>query len=287
LVKNNKKLLFIPLLLFLILPFRVDLRISPVNINQVSQLFSNKRDYFNIYKLPNSSYITKADVQKISSFIKTDNNIFVYPFDSFLLNINNKTYNSYPLQFYLDSGGEIEKRGVLEMQKNPPDYIIFGIDKKFNIDLDGMPNITRNPILFNWMLSNYSVYENEGKYLILKYGKDNKKTLTTKSCTFFELKINIFPSKNIFNKLEEIVKKPIYYLLGKNLTRITSTNNILTFDDYTNVSSIANLFSDTTVTPYQVDTGRKNLNIIKVSPITRSRLIEKLNNSNAKITCLN
>src|SRR5581483_5938761 len=76
----------------------------------VFQTIKNKPHFFQIYSIPQQFY-SEEDAKNISSFISaTKKPIFVYPYDNYLLNISEKTFNSFALQVYDYSGSIVEQK---------------------------------------------------------------------------------------------------------------------------------------------------------------------------------
>ncbi len=285
-VKIQKQLIVFVLILFLFIPYKVDYVLSFSGIKNVVSVLKTKPQFLDIYKFSDNYYLNNNEINKISSFIQRNKkDVFVYPYDNYLLNINNTTYNSFPLQFYQYSNSITEFKGVEKFNIKPPKFIIFMIDQKGALDLDNIPNLTRNSQFFKWLLTNYSLKEKNNKYLILEYDKNKKtniKKLNECSLYDFELLSSIENSSYLF-------KKPIYFLNNFRLPKINKKNRYIFFDDFNNSNKLAELFeTNTNFNNYYISNpNEKNIEIKKYSPFFKKTTIYKLNNKNSMIYCFN
>ncbi len=213
------------------------------NIKAAIANIINPLTFFEIYRLPKNYYFSKKDFQYFSILItKNPGNVFVYPYDTYILNISNQTYNTLPLQFYDYSDSLVEQKAVDRLKDNPPKYIILGVDTKGAIMLDNIPNFSRNPIIAKWMIIHYSVYQKTKNYLILQFNPNKKNVSAKKSCSVFDINTEKIMQGNI---IENIFKPSTYYLNNTNfrLPYKPNTNNVFFVKSYNNSSELTSVFN--------------------------------------------
>lgn len=285
-VKEKKQLVILVLILFLFIPYKTDYALSFSGIKNVISVLKTKPQFQNIYKFNEDYYLNNDEINKISSFIqKNKGDVFIYPYDNYLLNINDTTYNSFPLQFYQYSNSITEKKAIEKMNNNPPKFIIFMIDQKGALDLDNIPNLTRNTLFFKWALENYSLKTKENKYLILGYERNKKsKNTNNKKCNLCEI---LFLSD--MNDSLDIFKKPIYYLNNMRIPKIKKYDKYIFSDEFNNVDTISSFFENAINfnTYYFLNPENRKMEIIKYSPFLKHKTKIELNNMNSKIYCFN
>ena len=283
LAKKNRYFIVIILILFLFIPYKANFVFSLGGIKTVISTIASKSSFEKIYKFQNSYYLNSLDIKQLSDFIlKNKEQVFIYPFDNYLLNINNTTYNLFPLQFFAYSNSIVEQKAIDNLKLKPPRYIIYLIDQKGTLDLDNIPNITRNSLLSKWIISNYSVKTENKKYLILQYHKNNNKNTINKSvCTFYEIEF----ISNVDHKIS-LLKKPIYYLDEIRLPKIGKGDRYIIFNGFNDSKKMTEIFnSSIDFNKFYFQT--KKIEITKHSPFLKKRSSIILNNSNSKIYCYN
>lgn len=265
--KNIKSFLLFITMLILIIPYKTNI-IELININNISKIASaNKMDFKKIYTV-NSYYFSNQEIYIMNKFIKKSlNNIMIYPYDSYLLNINNTTYNTLALQLYPYSNSLIEKNTVDSLLQNSPEYIILGIDTKGAVMLDNIPNFSRNPLTAKWMLENYTVYKKNPKYLILEKGKNKniENRIIKNKCTIYDINVSEIMKSNI---LEKLTKTSTYYLNNyeTRLPYTSDTKQILIIENHTDPNILSDLFSSN-IDFSKFEAKTKKLKIIKKHPI--------------------
>jgi len=214
----KEKIIFVlaPLLL-LFTPYTPPLKnITKNNIETAFSIFKNP-DFFENFILPSDYYYSKKDLAEMSELISSNiDQVMIFPYDNFILNIKNSTFNTYPEQFNVYTNSSVEKEAVKRLEKNPPKYIIFGPDNIGASTIDLIPNLTRNPIIAKWMISNYKVEKAAKTYLILAYdlnkGTSQKGTSQSSTkCNLFNLELDIKDDK-LIDKFIELIKPSIYTL---------------------------------------------------------------------------
>jgi hypothetical protein len=244
--KKIRWLLIIAFLFYLIVPNKPTFynTFAPKNILKVVELITHNPSFFEIYQLPQDYYYTKNEIQDMSKLINDNKGkVFFYPYDSFLLNSQNTTFNSYALGIYTYSNSLVEKKTIQGFQKNPPAFIVLGIDTKGALNLDDIPNFTRNPLVAEWMIKHYRVKEQKTKYLVLEFDPKKQSQKDTNSCQIHELKINLIKKENIIQKIIGKIKLPVYYLGDIRLPYSPSTNTYFIFDGIYSVNGVAALFN--------------------------------------------
>ncbi len=285
-IKIKKQLIILMLILFLFIPYKADYVLSFSGIRNVASVLKTKPQFLDIYKFSNDYYLNNNEINKISSFVqKNKGNVFIYPYDSYLLDINNTTYNSFPLLFYQYSKSKTEKKAIEKMSSNPPEYILFMIDQKGALDLDNIPNLTRNTLFFKWVLKNYSLELEENKYLILKHKENrNVRNINNKICSLYEIEFlsNIKDSSSLF-------KNSMYFLKNIRIPKIERYEKYIFFDEFNNAKAMANLFKNGIDfnSYYFLNMEDRKMEIIKYSPFFKNKTKIELNNTNSRIYCLN
>jgi hypothetical protein len=195
-------------------------------------------NFFDLYKIYPQFY-TKSNLDKITLTINSSKSILIYPYDNFLLNINRKTFNTYSSQFYDWSGSKVEEKTVEKIALNPPNKIIYMIDKKGVIPLDNIPNISRNPYINKWIINNYSVESNNKSYLVLKFDKKGAKYINS-DCKLYDLEI-----KDNLLLFENLIKPSSYYLENDEYLRlpVSTKRNIFVFENFSNASEMEKLIN--------------------------------------------
>jgi len=267
------------------------LNFSSSNFSKFIDTSNFKKPFSVFYKTTN--YYSK-DENFLKKLIKENkNNVMTYPYDNYLLAINGTTYNNILLQYYQYSGSLVEKESVKQLSINPPKFIILGIDRHTAIDLDEIPNFTRNPVFSSWVIRNYSVHSLRGQYLVLEYvsKKKNVKILNkTKKCSIYKLTI----SRPLFSFPDKFKPSLIYLLDKKNNSRIRlpyvpGNSDYLIFEDYFNIKRVEELFFSVIdfKSGYLNKEKLNQLEITKKSPFLRKKTIYPLNKISAQIECYN
>jgi len=205
---GNSVFYIIGIIFFSLIPFHQNsyTYLSLENLKTLWNVIREKPDFFSLYKLPANYFLSQKDFQKLSVLIHENNeNVLVYPYDSYILNIYGTTYNTFPLQFYGYSHSAVEQKAVELLDKNPPKYILLGIDGKGALQIDNMPNFTRNPLFAKWMLTHYQIIDRGKTYSILQYSQHIKRN---PSCIGYNLHLHITRE----NFLDALVKPSLYYL---------------------------------------------------------------------------
>lgn len=239
------------------------------------KLINTSSSFSDIYTLPENYYFTSSEIKDIQNFIsRHKTTTMIYPYDTYLLNTVHTTYPTYALQFYQYSASPVEQLSVEKLTKNPPQFIILGIDTKTAYALDDIPNFSRNPLLTKWMLENYSVFANKHSYLILKIDEAKKKNTIHKkdsSCDIYA-----FSTKNVMTSslIENMIKTSTYYLntSGGNLLRLPYSpysQSITIIPSVTSPDHVAYLFSQSWNFTEDFTTTKKKLTIIKKLPIPK------------------
>lgn len=206
---RNIAFYFIAIVFFFLIPFHQNwyTYLSLENLKTLRNIIREKPGFFSLYNLPAKYYLSQHDFQKLSKLIRDNRgNVLIYPYDSYILNIFGTTYNTFPLQFYEYSHSAVEQNAVALLDKNPPKYIVLGIDTKGVIQIDQMPNFTRNPLFARWMLTHYHAIKNGKTYQILQYSNIITRIPST-SCEAYTLHLQI--KQNFFHSF---FKPSIYYV---------------------------------------------------------------------------
>ena len=294
--KGKKIFILLALFFSIFLPFKISFfdYFSIKSIKLIPKIINEKPDFFSLYKLPNDYYFSKNDFIKFSNLIKTNKGkVFVYPHDNFILDINNSTYNSLPIQYYAYSNSVVENKSIYMLKNNPPKFIILGIDQKSAYDLDGIPNFTRNPLFSSWMIKNFSTYYKGKNYLILEYNENKNITYNSKECTLFEIGFKINKLDNLSTRIiENLIKPPEYYVKfnGKYMRLPYTLNSkfYLIFSGYNNVNSFNKLLSNYNFgDKYNRKDLQNKIKIIKIFPFSNKQEIFDYKNSEINLTCFN
>lgn len=286
--KKSSVMLILGLLLFVLIPFKPNFynNLAPKNILKVVSVVRNKPDFFNIYKLPQDYYYSEKEILEITKIVKNNKDkVYVYPYDSYILNIENTTFNSFGLGLYSYTNSFVEKRTVENFEKNPPSIIIFGIDTKGALNLDDIPNLGRNPMLAKWILGNYKVIQKTHKYLVLSYDK-NKQKITSNDCNILTLLINITAKESLMQKLINVIKPPVYYLKNVRLPYSPWTKDYLLFENINDANGVAMLFNDSlNKKNMKYMSNVKEIHLVRVSPFFHKRETKIFNINEYSLKC--
>jgi dolichol-phosphate mannosyltransferase len=292
--KNNFRLLLLGILIFVFIPYKPNLSLSIADIKFAINAIKIRPSFLDVYKIDTRYSLNNKDIKNITGFISKNKNIvFVFPYDSYLLNIANTTYNSFPLLYYQYSY-ETEIDGIKIMQNNPPTYIILGIDGKSVIDLDQTPNLTRNPNLFKWLLANYSPYVVKDNFMILELNDKLKSMSNSKICSLFGLRIKSQGKLyNLLDSLTQLVKKDIFYLsYNENVIRLPKLQiekEYLIFSGHKNSSEMNSLFKQRVdfSSGYIKDTSHDNIFVVKYSFFDMKKNTINLSGQDTEVICYN
>ena len=288
-VSANRIKMFIPivLILYLLVPFKPSFynTFSSKNIFTVIQVIKQKPPFFSIYQLPDNYYYSESEIKNLAQFAKEHKNeVYIYPYDSYVLNSVNATFNSFALGMYTYSNSIVETNTVKAFDGNPPHYILLGIDTKGTLNLDDIPNFTRNPELALWIIKNYSIKKQMDKYIVLIYTPNKKKS---GSCQI--IRLNIFLSKHdtFTQRVESVIKPAVYYLGSTRLPYYPSADSYLLFQDIYNSSGIKQLF-DTTWNNYKKLPAKytNGLTITRVDPFLGKKQTKSFNKNEYSLTCV-
>jgi hypothetical protein len=289
-LQERRKLFFLVLFCILIafIPYKINIQsiFSMKSIEGLKKITTTQIPFFNIYTLPKNYYYLPEDFNYFSTLIKNNKkHVMVYPYDTYILNINHTTFNTYALQFYEYSNSYVEKITVDKLQKNPPHYIILGIDTKSAVVLDDIPNFSRNPRIAKWMITNYSVYKTAKNYLILiHYNNKAKETITDRNCVVYEIDTSSIIKFSFF---ENFIKTGTYYLDLNNEKNVRLpyspfSNTLLFVEGATDRDKLAQIFSQKRDFSVPFITKMKEINIIKKYPIPK---IKKFYTNTVTVTC--
>jgi len=198
--------------LFLFTPYApLTKNITKSNFETAIEVFENP-DFFENHILPSDYYYSRKDLAEMSKLINANKNqVMIFPYDNFILNINNSTFNTYPEQFNVYTNSSVELEAEKRLEKAPPKYIIFGPDNIGASAIDSIPNFTRNPIIAKWIISNYKVEKAAKTYLVLSYDPNKAPSSNLNKCTLFNLELDI-PGSTLTDKFVELIKPSIYTL---------------------------------------------------------------------------
>jgi hypothetical protein len=266
--KENRGLIAVAFVFYLLVPNKPTFynTFAPKNILQVIYTIRGKPSFFDVYILP-QNYYTENEVKDITKIIRENKDkVYIYPYDSYMLNIEGTTYNSFALGTYTYSNSLVEENTVKGLKLSPPALIILGVDTKGVLNLDDIPNFTRNPLIAKWMIENYTVSKIKSKYLVLSYTL-NKKTIINQQCQAYQLSVDLAGKENFLEKLVDVVKPPVYYLGKIRLPYSPSTKSYLIFNDLFSSSGVASLFGNQEPAPAKIsiENSDGNLEITRVS----------------------
>jgi hypothetical protein len=282
LAKKNKKFIILLLMLFLFIPNKTEYTFSLSGIKTVMNVLKSKPQFNQLYKFSANYYLTNLEINNLSNFIQENKkDVLVYPFDNYLLDINNTSYNSFPLQYYQYSNSIVEQKGVSILSKNPPRYIIYMVDQKGALDLDNIPNLTRNSLFSKWVLSNYLPFKTTGKYLILKFTKNKKEVKLGKECSLYDIEFINFNFKTF-----SLFKNPVYFLNSYRIPKANKNQTYLFFDGFNSSSKLAKLFKEN-INFNNFYFSNKPFKITRYSAFFKKAASLEVNNKNLKVYCYN
>ncbi len=256
------------MLLFLLIPFNTSIYsvLSAENIKTIVHAISYRKSiaFEDIYVFPINYPIPAHVRREIFAFIaQHKGEIMLYPYDSILLNSQHTTYNTYALQLYDYSGSYVEERTVSELEKNSPKYIILEVDSRSTFALDNIPNFTRNPLIFKWMLTNYSVEKRVGDVLFLAHNV-HKNSIVTSECKVLDI-VGNFNSKSFLNA----TKPNLFYLISGGALRLPvkpSINDYLIIPEGSSTDALESLFNSSIDFSKKVEIPQieRNIKIVSV-----------------------
>lgn len=278
--KKFNSLIILGLVVYVFIPFKPNFynTISPTGLIKIVETLKTKPAFFQVYKLPNDYYFNQEEIENILKIVKeNEGRVYIYPYDAYILNIQNSVYNSFALGIYTYSDSPVEAKTVDNFKKNPPKLVILGIDKKGALALDDIPNFTRNPQVAAWLINNYKVIKKTSKYLILSYSPGSGKT----TCGYQKLVINLPQKDNFFQKLENNIKPALYYMGGFRLPYSSFSKRYLIFQNLNSSADLEKLFNGEQ-TPVRI---KGNLTITRVSPILGIKDEKVFNSDEYRISC--
>lgn len=283
------KILFpLAFILYILVPFKPTFynTLAPKNILTVFQVIHQKPDFFSLYKLPANYYFSEKEITSLMKFVKQHKKeVYIYPYDSYILNSEGTTYNSYALGIYTYSNSPVERNTVTQFSKTPPQYIVLEIDTKGALNLDDIPNFTRNPQLAQWMIENYSIKEKTKKYFILAYTQ--KKKITSKSCQIIRLTINLSSKESTIQHIEDMIKPAVYYVGATRLPYTPFAGNYVLFRNSYDEAGITNLFQNNDEKYLKLPQQYlKGLTVIRVDPFTSKKQSKYFFNTEYKSECV-
>lgn len=269
---------------YLIIPLK-NSYINTISLQNLTTSFSHltqDKPFFSLYRLPHNYYFTQNDFIIFESYItKNPENVMIYPYDSYLLNIYGTTYNTVALQFYQYSNSVVEAKTVEELRLSPPKFIILGIDDKGAIRLDNIPNFSRNPILAKWMLQHYSVEKITENYLILRFDQKKEKKQSNSKCSIYDIDTSKIMHTNPY---ERLTKSPTFYLkedTGIRLPYMPNTKEIFIIEQFNDAATLQQLF-ESTITFEKYREEKKQMKIIKKYPLPK---VIQIYEKNFSINC--
>ncbi len=245
LIQKKREFAILAILFFLLIPFKPTYynTLAPKNIVKVIQVIRHKSSFFSIYQLPVGSYLTETDVNQITKIIqKQKKSVYIYPYDSYILNIVGKTYNSFTLGTYLSSNSLIEQETIRGLQASPPSIVIIAVDNKGAIALDNIPNFTRNPLIAKWLIKSYSLLQTDPKYIVLRVDP-YKKQIKINRCQGYQLTIKLSQGESLLQKIVDIFKQPLYYMGATRLPYAPWSDTYLIFPNIASENGLKNLFT--------------------------------------------
>lgn len=186
--------------------------VSQKNIQAVIELVKNPPQFLSLYRLPDNYSFTEKEILELKPYLQQPEKTYIYPYDSYMLNAFQNTYNSFPLQSYAYSNSPTEEKAVIMLTQRKPKYIILGIDGKTSLALDEIPNFIRNPLIGKWIIQNYQVEKQTSRFLLLRYSKGQaEKNLP--DCKEYVLTFNPGLSQTLIDRVvEKLVKSSTYYI---------------------------------------------------------------------------
>ena len=260
---------------------------APKNILKVIYTIRQKPSFFRVYSLP-QYYYSENEVNDLTKIIKENKGkVYIYPYDSYLLNIEGTTYNSFALGTYTYSGSLVEEKTVEGFRLQPPRLIILGIDTKGALNLDDIPNFTRNPLLAKWMIKNYTIYQVKPKYLVLSFTPNKK--VTGDKCLVQQLSVNLAGKENILQKTVDVIKPAVYYLGKIRLPYSPSTKSYLIFNYVFTSSGLISLFNNTEISTAKTNLldNSGNLEITRVSAFLSRKEKKVFQKNEFSLKCAN
>jgi hypothetical protein len=144
-----------------------------------------------------------ADNSKISSqlfeLINRNPNtpLLAFPYQNYIPIISHRIIVAPFLQTYVTGSIGMQEEYVSDLQKYPSEFeIIYGIDKLASLEIDEVQNITRTPIIFEYIYNNYQLadpFSVADGYILLDKRQDPKK-LSGTPITFTILTTNNYTS---------------------------------------------------------------------------------------------
>jgi len=292
--KNIKHLIF-----FAVFPFVIALPIPsalppivPQAYETIIQSVRGKWPFSYVYQFDSRFYLSGEERGEISHVIRDNGGkVLIYPDDYLFLSIESTTYNTFMHQFYIDSGGALEKETVRRLIARPPKYVLY----THSSPMDDIAPFTKNPLFFEWLANAYEVEKISKGYVLFRYNQDKpyyKSEASDGACAAYQIKnAAIKDGGNVIDKLAAlIIKKPQTeiktpqndfkrVIILKDTTHIYLTNISPTVPDaFTDFFRYKHDFSK------GLNRAKGNFEISFYNGITDHKTFEKINN--AAITCV-
>lgn len=286
--KGKRNILLIGILFYLLVPFKPTFynNFSAKNIMTVFEAISSKPDFFTIFRLPENYYFTRKEIMELRSIIRENrHSVYFYPYDSFLLNTEHTTYNSFALGLYTYSDSLVEENTVKGLAWNPPAVIILAVDTKGALPLDDIPNFTRNPLVASWMIRNYIVTKATVKYLILQYHPQKRLDRGLDTCPIQLLMVDLNNKETIPEKLLSLLKPPVYYFGPIRLPYSPWVKDYMLFQGIYSSGGVKSFFE----TPSHPLTGKifqDKLMITRVSPFLGKKEFKQFEKNEFFVSCV-
>lgn len=276
-----KKPMFISIgiILFTILPYKPNYYdyLSFTNIKEVFSVIKYKPAFFSLYTMPQDNVYTEKEINFLLTFINSHRGeVYVYPYDSYLLNTQRTTFNAFPLQFYDYSQDSVEQKAVNKFRQHAPKYIIWEIDTKGVVALDGIPNVTRNPIFTQWVLQNYTVEKQSTNFLLLIYSPNVSLTTQSHQCSVYSLIIK--PNRSLIDVLYSLFKPPFYFLETPaiRLPFRTEVSNYFIIEQYESSENFAKIFQTINFSSFYNNQEKiKQIQLYKINPFNKRKTTYK------------
>lgn len=286
---KSRWIILLGIALYVLVPYKPSFYniLGPNNVKEVFRILKEKPSFFEIYSFSPNYYFSEKELKKIRQIVNNEKKaVYLYPYDSFILNTLNRTYNAFALGMYTYSNSPVELRTLEGLKADTPRLIVLSVDTKGAVNLDDIPNFTRNPLIAEWMIKNYSVKQTTQKYIVLTYSPEKNNKQKNKLCQAYWVDVDLTKKENFLEKTFSLIKPPLYYWGNIRLPFSPDKHSYLLFNDVYSKQGVTTLFTQDKKEGEPFLRQDQPLEITRVSPFLRKKTKQIYSKNEYNSKCL-